>query len=290
MAEQFSLMAIYAHPDDEQGVSGAFAKYKQLGVETTLLCATRGEAGEIAPGTNATPETLGQAREAELRCAAEKLGVDALYFLDYRDSGMMGAPANNHPRSLHQADWFEVTEKVTRIIRRARPQVLLTFDAWGGYGHPDHIKMHQAALMAFFVAGDARAYPRQLNDEGLSAWAPQKLYVTAFTRARFERYFEAAEAAGVFKPEMKLEFLRRAVPDEAVTTRIDVSAFVDLKVDALMCHATQLGPNTLFAKIPMDVRREMSKIETFMLVEARGLRPQGVETDLFEGVTQETRV
>src|SRR5512135_1018224 len=163
MAEQLSLMAVYAHPDDEQGVSGSFMKYARQGVKTTLVVATRGEAGEIAPGIEATPETLGDVREREMRCAAELMHVDNLYFLDYCDSGMAGTPINEDPLSFHQSPLMEVAEKVTRIIRRERPQVILTFDSWGGYGHPDHIKIHQAATIAYFLAGDPRNFPEQIS-------------------------------------------------------------------------------------------------------------------------------
>ena len=148
MAGKRSILGVYAHPDDEQGVSGLMHKYAREGVEVNLICATRGEAGEIAPGVDATPETLGQVRENELRCAAEKIGVRNVYFFDYRDSGMMGTPENNDARCLWRANLFEVTGRVVRVIRRHKPQILLTFDAQGGYGHPDHIMMHQAALMA----------------------------------------------------------------------------------------------------------------------------------------------
>ncbi|MBI3742205.1 MAG: PIG-L family deacetylase [Chloroflexi bacterium] len=100
MAIKKSILGVYAHPDDEQGVSGLMAKSARNGVEVTLAIATRGEVGEIAPGVDATPATLGKVREQEMRCAAQKIGVHNLFFLDYRDSGMMGTPENNDPRAL----------------------------------------------------------------------------------------------------------------------------------------------------------------------------------------------
>lgn len=168
-------MAVYAHPDDEQGISGSFAKYARQGVNTSIICATRGEVGEIAPGTQATPETLGAVREGEMRCAAAKIGLRHLFFMDYRDSGMVGTADNENAHSLHQANLMEVAEKVTRIVREQKPQVMITFDPWGGYGHPDHIQVHKAALMAFWLAGDARQFPEQLK-QGLNVWTPSKLY------------------------------------------------------------------------------------------------------------------
>ncbi len=283
MANQLSLLGAYAHPDDEQGVSGLMAKYARAGVEVTLVCGTRGEAGEIAPGVDATPETLGQVREKELRCAAEKIGIQNLYFLDYRDSGMMGTGDNNDSRCLWQANPFEVTEKLVRIIRKRKPQVILTFDASGGYGHPDHIKIHQAALMAYFVAGDVRAYPDQLK-EGLPPWTPSKLYWTAFPRSRFQKYAEMVEKAGIEMPTPMREFLKRALPDEAITTRIQVADLVDLKLDALRCHASQMNPDSIWNKIPQRIRREGLKVETLIRAESRALPVPGVEEDLFAGI------
>jgi LmbE family N-acetylglucosaminyl deacetylase len=284
MSNRLSLLGAYGHPDDEQGVSGLMHKYANAGVNVTLVCATRGEAGEIAPGVNATPQTLGQVREEELRCAAEKIGLTNLYFLDYRDSGMIGTPSNEDSRCLWQANLLEVTEKLVRLVRRHQPQVLLTFDPNGGYGHPDHIKIHQAAMMAYFVAGDARIFPEQISKEGLQAWTPLKLYWGAFSRSTFQRYADMAEKAGVEISVPMREFLKRGTPDEAITTRIDVANFVDLKLHALSCHASQMDPNSMWSKIPERVRKEGMKVETLICAESRVEAFQGIEDDLFYGV------
>lgn len=283
MTTRYRLLGAYAHPDDEQGVSGLMHKYASQGVDVTLVCATRGEAGEIAPGVQATPENLGQVREEELQCAAEKIGVNNVYLFDYRDSGMMGTPENSDPRCLWQANVMEVTEKLVRIIRRHKPHVITTFDPNGGYGHPDHIKIHQAATMAYFVAGDARIFPDHCQ-EGLDAWSPLKLYWGAFPRARFERYAEMAKQAGLDLGVPMQEFLKRAMPDEIITTRIDVSGFVDLKLHALYCHASQMNPNSIFAKIPPEIRREGMKTEALIRVESRVTPVPGVEDDVFAGI------
>ncbi len=285
MSNKLSLLGAYGHPDDEQGVSGLMHKYANAGVDVTLVCATRGEAGEIAPGVNATPQNLGQVREEELRCAAEKIGLTNLYFLDYRDSGMIGTPPNEDSRCLWQANLLEVTEKLVRLVRRHKPQVLLTFDPNGGYGHPDHIKIHQAAMMAYFVAGDARIFPAQIAQEGLRAWTPLKLYWGAFSRSTFQRYAELAEKAGVEISVPMREFIKRGTPDEAITTRIDVADFVDLKLHALSCHASQMDPNSMWSKIPERVRKEGMKVETLIRAEARVEAFQGIEDDLFVGIT-----
>src|SRR5687767_1476631 len=124
-----ALMAVYAHPDDEVfGVGGAMGYYADRGVKTILVCATRGEVGEISDPALATPETLAEVREQELRCAASTLGVSELIFLDYRDSGMDGTPPNQDPRAFIQANPEEAIEKLVRLIRREQPQVVLTFE------------------------------------------------------------------------------------------------------------------------------------------------------------------
>lgn len=276
-------MSVFAHPDDEQGVSGAFIKYGRMGVNTTLVCGTRGEVGEIAPETNATPETLGQVREQEMRCAAQVIGVKNLYLLDYRDSGMVGTPENQDPRALHQANLMQVAGQVIRIVRKEKPQVMTTFDSWGGYGHPDHIQIHKATLLAFFLAGNPDAYPEQLA-EGLEPWTPLKLYFSAFARSRLTAYLEYMEAEGKEVPEFFKDFERRALPDEIITTRLDVAEYATLKLQSLLCHATQLGPQTYFRQMPEDLWLSGAKTENFVLAEARTERPQDVETDLFEGI------
>ncbi len=283
MASKLSLLGVYGHPDDEQGVSGLMAKYTRAGVEVTLACCTRGEAGEIAPGVQATSENLGSVREEELRCAADKIGIKNLYFLDYRDSGMAGTPENTDPRALWQANVLEVAEKVVRIVRRHKPQVIVTFDPNGGYGHPDHIRAHQAATMAYYMAGDRRVFPEHAR-EGLEPWTPLKLYWGAFPRSRWQKYAEMARQMGVDISAPMQEFLKRGLADECVTTRIDVAPFVDLKPTALSCHASQLNPNNIFSKIPPEIRKEGLKTETLVLAESRVAPAEGVESDLFRGI------
>lgn len=278
-----SLVAVYAHPDDEQGVSGLLAKYAREGTQVTLICGTRGEAGEIAPGVNATADNLGTVREDELRCAAEKIGITNLYFFDYRDSGMMGTPENDDRRCLWQANLFEVAEKVVRIIRRHKPQVIVTFDPQGGYGHPDHIRIHQAAMIAYYVAGDPRIYSEQAR-EGLSAWTPSKLYWGAFSRTLLESYIALAEQTGMEIPVPLREFVKRAVVDECVTTNVDVGEFVDLKINALFCHASQMDPKSLWARIPTELRREGLRVEPLILAESRVMPSAGIEEGLFAGI------
>lgn len=167
-----TLLAITAHPDDETfGLGGTLALYARRGVQVHLVCATRGEAGEIDPVYMEGFSTKAAVRESELRCAAGQLGLAGVHLLDYRDSGMTGSPDNHHPRALAAQPVDQVAAELTAWIRRLRPQVVITFDPIGGYYHPDHIAVHKATLRAFHAAGDPRAFSNHLP-----AHQPQKLY------------------------------------------------------------------------------------------------------------------
>ena len=155
------LLAIFAHPDDETfGLGGTMAHYSGRGMPVTMVCATRGEVGEISEGSAATPETLGQYREQELRDAMEVLGVSDVRFLEYRDSGMYGTPENADPRAFVNAPADTVVESLVRIIRERQPEVIVTWDESGGYGHPDHIATYHHATAACGAAADAARYAR----------------------------------------------------------------------------------------------------------------------------------
>ena len=133
------LLFVFAHPDDESLFSGTMAHYVQQGVQVTLVCATKGEAGEISDPSLATPDNLGTAREAELRCACDVIGITNLHLLGYCDSGMDGTPENDLPTAFIQADPDDVRLKLIRIIREVKPHIVVTFEPHGWYGHPDHI-------------------------------------------------------------------------------------------------------------------------------------------------------
>jgi LmbE family N-acetylglucosaminyl deacetylase len=147
----YRLLVIFAHPDDEGGTSGTLAYYIARGAAVTLACATRGEVGEISDPILATPETLGEVREAELRAACAHLGIEDVRFLGYRDSGMVDTPPNNDPRSLHQAPLDSVVAQLVGLIRDVRPHAIITFEPAGGYGHPDHLAVHRGKRRAFFT-------------------------------------------------------------------------------------------------------------------------------------------
>lgn len=256
-----SLLALFAHPDDEAfGTGGTLAHYAQAGVRTTLVCATRGEAGEIAEGVDATPQTLGAVRENELRCAAETMGVAELIFLDYRDSGMAGSPENQHPRAFINAPAEEVVPQLVRIIRQVRPEIVVTFEPNGGYGHPDHIAIHKHTVAAFHAAADASRYP-----EAGPAWQAARLYYTAIPRSFFTHMWEQLTALG--RDMSDYGWLENGGdhgwPDEAVTAVIDVGETVEAKWSALHCHRTQFGPANLFRQLPEAMVKDLMRHESF---------------------------
>lgn len=154
MSEQKRLLFAFGHPDDEANLAGStIAKYSAEGAAVLVVIATRGEVGDIAPGSDATAATIGAVREAELRASVAVLGA-SLELLDYRDSGMPGAPENADPRAFVQSPEAEVVGKLATLMRRHRPHVVVTFDENGGYGHPDHITISQTTTLAFHVCGD----------------------------------------------------------------------------------------------------------------------------------------
>ena len=259
------LLACYAHPDDEQGISGTLAKAMQFGHRVGILMTTRGEAGEIAEGVEATPDNLGAVREGEMHCAAAALGIPAenVFFLGYRDSGMAGTPENAHPAASVNAETTEAVGRLVRVIRRFRPSVLLTFDEYGGYGHPDHIKVNQWTTMAFNAAGQADLYP----DAG-PAWQPARLFYASFPRSMIRRVGEWMQQSGTALDPDASAFARMdpeqmGMPDDLITNRVDVREFLDVKARSLACHASQMNPNSPYALIPPQIQREMRGTEVF---------------------------
>jgi LmbE family N-acetylglucosaminyl deacetylase len=263
-----TLMAVFAHPDDESfGIGGTLALYgADPDVRVVLVCATRGEAGDISDPSLATPSRLGDVREAELRCACQTLGVDALCLLEYRDSGMAGTPENLDPQALAMADFDEVVGEIVAHIRRERPDVVVTFDHYGGYGHPDHIAIHYHTKAAFTAAADPARYPDQIQSR-LTPHRAKKLYYTAIPRRFFLAVAEKMKELGLSLPERYLQRLNGpfGLPDGACTTDIYVQDFWTIKQAAVQCHATQLNPDSIFASLPPEVMRELQSWECFQL-------------------------
>ncbi len=283
-----TLMAVHAHPDDEAlGTGGTFLRYHDLGIRTVLVMCTRGECGEISDPTLATPENLGEVRTRELEEAIGLMKVDRLVWLGYRDSGMAGTPDNENPASFHQAALDEAVGRLVRVVREERPQVLVTYEAQGTYGHPDHVRAHQITVAAFEAAGDPSRFP-----EAGPAWQPGKLYYIVRPRSRTEGLLRAAREAGMEglfgarTEEAARERLERfATPDEDVTTQIEIGPYYDQKRAAILAHRTQMGPQSFFQKMPVEIGRRFGTHEYFQ--RAAGPAPEDPgerETDLFAGL------
>jgi LmbE family N-acetylglucosaminyl deacetylase len=273
------ILASYAHPDDEQGVTGTLALYAQQGVRTGLICATRGELGEISDPALATPETLGAVREQEMRTAAAIAQIQHVWFLDYRDSGFVNSPRNQDPEAFANADPEEVVGRIVRIIRMFKPQVIVTFDPTGGYGHADHIAISRWTTDAFHAAGDATRFP-----EAGPAWAPARLYYAALPRS-FSRRLNAFIRKHI--PESSfagLDLDQMGLPDEEVTNVVDVSNFVALKRDSVRAHATQWNPAGPFARVSEEMTNQWRGKESFMLAAGPPPPPGADSGDLFAGL------
>lgn len=276
-------MAVHAHPDDEVFTGGVLAKSAALGIHTVLVTATRGEEGEIVD-PDLDPEEakprLASIREAELRRAVEILEVAEHHYLGYRDSGMAGTPQNEDPRNFHNADPEEATGRLVRLIRRTRPQVVVTYDERGSYGHPDHIAAHRITLAAFAAAGDPARFP----DDG-PPWAPQKLYYPAFSYSDLLHFEEMLRERGLppFFQEEDFDPSSITVPDELITTRVDVRAYVPQKMESMRVHRSQIKPDDPMLALPDDLAREAWGVETY--IRARSLVPTpDAEDDLFAGI------
>ncbi len=264
-----STLAVFAHPDDEGfGSGGSLAMLVAGGARITLVCATNGDAGEVSDPELATPETLAQVRREELRQAMNITGVTDLRFLGYRDSGMAGTDDNNHPDALARANADLVTDQLVAIIREVQPELVITFDPTGGYGHPDHTAVHRHTSRAFYLASDPE-FSGQLSQEA-GAWSPTLLYYVCFPRSNFRRMWQQMLDSGITPPFASLEVDTIGTPDEATTTVVDVSSYVDTKIASLNCHRTQMDPNGPFSRLPQEMVREMMSTEYYSLVFPEG--------------------
>ncbi len=269
------VLAVYGHPDDEGQVTGTLAAFIAAGNAVTLVCATRGEVGEISDPTLSTPDTLWYTRELELRAAMAQIGLADVRFLPFRDSGMDGTPENADIRSLHQQAVTIAVPAILAIMREVRPHLVFTWQPDGGYGHPDHIAVHHHTLAAFDACADASAYP------GAGApWMPERLYWGARTSRLFATFRLEMERRGLL-PEPLTEEARGRIaemlarPEPAVSVIIDTTAYIDVKRRASSMHRSQFGENSMFARIPEDLRMQFFGEERFYLA-----RPESTEGDL----------
>lgn len=236
-----TLLAVLAHPDDETfGMGGTLALYARRGVSVHLVCATRGEVGDVEPQYLEGFGSIGELRENELRCAAENLGLEGVYFLDYRDSGMPGSADNHHPQALAAAPIDDVAAKVTAYIRKLRPQVVLTFDPIGGYRHPDHIAIHEATVRAFYAAAEPDAYP-----DAYPPFQPAKLYYHTFPHKWLSWAVRLMPLLGQdprrFGQNEDIDLYSLIGQDFPVHAQIDYREVTEAKEAATACHASQGG-------------------------------------------------
>ena len=255
-----TLIACLAHPDDEAfGFAGTLRRAADAGWRTVLVCATRGEVGEISDPALATPETLGTVREAEMRCAAGAVGLHDLVWLDWRDSGMAGTAENADPRAFMNAPAHQIVEQLTALFRAEQPEIVVTFDPSGGYGHPDHIAIHRHCLAAVAASSDSGGH----RDLG-SSWDGIRGYYVVFPRSAFATLRDAFLANGGSQEEIA-QFDRPDIgfADEDVDVWLDVSDTVPAKLAAMGCHRTQFGDNDLFARVPDELRQQLMSREAF---------------------------
>ncbi|MFG2058216.1 N-acetyl-1-D-myo-inositol-2-amino-2-deoxy-alpha-D-glucopyranoside deacetylase [Micromonospora sp. NPDC048930] len=280
------LLLVHAHPDDESiGTGATMAHYAATGAHVTLVTCTLGEEGEIhvpelAQLAAAEADQLGGYRIGELAAACAALGVTDHRFLGgagrYRDSGMMGLATNEHPRAFWQADLDEAAGHLVAVIRQVRPQVMITYDPNGFYGHPDHIQAHRVAMRAHQLA----------DEEGI---APAKVYWTAMPRSVLEaglnHFVETSDNpfAGIESAD-ELPF---GTPDPEIAARIDATEHHAAKEAAMRAHATQIPATSWLYSIAGNFGAEFMGVEYFTLAvgeKGPGNGPYGWEDDLFAGL------
>lgn len=277
MTSQRRLLAVFAHPDDETfGPGSTLALYADRGVDITVVCATRGEVGEIVPGSEATPETLGEVRESELRSALKVLGVPSLILLGYRDSGMAGTEDNKNPQAFINAPMAEAVGRLLGIIREFRPQIIATTDPSGGYGHPDHIKAAELTARAFKAANDPQTIYRGTEEP----WKPRKLYYHVFPRSQVRRWFQYIREHDPSSGMSQIDPETVGVEDEAITTVLDVSGYVKLRLKASGRHRSQQSP---FTALPHAMTSEVLCHDFWVRAEPPWTGGEK-ETDLFQGL------
>ena len=276
------LLAVLAHPDDESfGMGGTLAYYAQQGVAVYLVCATRGEVGDVAPEFLEGFHSIAELRESELRCAAASLGLAGVIFLDYRDSGMPGSPDNGHPDALAAAPLDEVAAKVAQQIRQLKPQIVLTFDPIGGYKHPDHIAIHKATKRAFMLAADPDFV------DGLPPFRAHKLYYHVIPKGFLRLLVSVLRLFGWdpqhFGRNRDIDVL--ALIEEGnfpVHAEMDIRSVRKEKEAAGDCHASQQGGMPRRGLLGL-LSHWMDRKELFMRAEPDGMRGRR-EKNLFAGI------
>ena len=282
-----SLLLVHAHPDDETINNGAtMAKYVAEGARITLVTCTRGEEGEVlvpelAHLASSHDDALGPHREKELAEAMKIIGVSDHRFLGaphriWRDSGMMGTEPNSRSDVFWSANIDDAAQELVKIILEIRPDVLITYDTNGGYGHPDHIQAHRVAMRAAELARSA-------------GWAIPKIYWNTIPRSVIEEGIAEMKKIGSdFMGVEKAEDFPFAQPDELVTTVVDGGSFVEKKMAAMKAHSTQISVDGPFFALSNNLGLQVFGNEYYTLVHGEKSGPfddQGRETDIFAGIS-----
>jgi len=277
------LLAVHAHPDDEASKgAGTVARYAADGVHCVLVCCTGGEEGSIlnpAMERSEVTERLHQVRLDELAEAARIIGYHEVIMLGYRDSGMPDTEANARPENFANAPLDEAVGRLVEILRRAQPQVVLTYgDNQKSYPHPDHLRVYEVTMEAIDAAAEPTRYP-----EAGRPWQVSKVYWSVWSRARILGMHEKFIALGLESPYPP-EWIERPSQDENITTAVPIHGFEDVRRDALLAHATQVDPTSPFwFGLPWDVARTIHPYDDWIL--ARTTVPTDLpESDLFAGL------
>jgi len=232
-----TLVSFHAHPDDEAiACGGTMAMAAEAGHRVVLVTATAGECGEVPDGILAPGETLGERRQKELAEAAEILGVARVEILGYRDSGMIGTKANQDPSCFWQTPVDEAATRLARILAEERPDAFTVYDEHGNYGHPDHIQVHRVGVRAAEMAAVERVYESTVNRDH---------FVRLMAQAR---EFGLGDVGDM--PDIEGVGDQMGLPEEVLTTAIDVSAHLDTKRRAMAAHASQIAENSFFLSMP----------------------------------------
>jgi LmbE family N-acetylglucosaminyl deacetylase len=270
-----TLVCFHAHPDDETtATAGTMAKAAAAGHRVVLVTATRGEQGEPVPGVLRDGEALWERRIVEVQRSAEILGAEAVHFLGYEDSGMMGEPTNDNPACFWQADVDEAAERLAAVLAEVEADILTTYDAHGNYGHPDHIQVHRVGARAAEMAGVSRVFQATMNRDEMKRMMEE---------APPELTQDAPEAPEEVRRQLDEELFGSAADE--ITHRIEFAEFVDRKREAMMAHESQIAPDSFFLQMPMEVFRVAFGSEWF--IETGRSRPDGepFADDLFADVT-----
>jgi N-acetyl-1-D-myo-inositol-2-amino-2-deoxy-alpha-D-glucopyranoside deacetylase len=280
------LLLVHAHPDDETINNGVtMAKYAASGAQVTLVTCTRGEEGEVlitelANLASDKDDKLGEHREVELKDAMAQLGISDFRFLGapnkkWRDSGMMGTTQNERGDVFWQADLDEASYELVKIILEIKPQVLITYDEFGGYGHPDHIKAHRVAMRATELAAE-------------QGWQISKIYWNTMPRSVIQMGIEKMKEVGSdFFGAESADDLPFAKPDELVTTVVNAPEYVPQKLEAMKAHATQISVDGPFFALSNNLGLSVWGDEYYTLVKGEKAAPfdsNGRELDIFAGV------